>query len=144
MRRWIAVSIVVFSIILASTVQAGGFFKSSYFIGLWQGIDTVDGSEAQRSITLNRDGTFNISGREEYFSACNGYRGILKGKGMFVNGVVVSEEFELTCIYETSAESTKMPVMYIPDKHNGTLRERWLDGTPDDPIRTTYHKVSNN
>jgi len=47
MKRLFAISLIIFSIVLASTVQA-------------------DGSEAQRSITLNYDGTFSIIGQETY------------------------------------------------------------------------------
>jgi hypothetical protein len=140
MKRWIATTIVVYSIILASTVQAGGLLQKLYFVGLWQGIDTVDGSEAQRSITLNRDGTYNIAGREGYFSACDGARGILNGTGALENGVLFFKNFEVTCFYEESVESRIIPVKYIPDKLNSTLRERFID---EEDIRTTYHKVSN-
>ena len=140
MKRWFTTAIVVFSIILASNVYAGQFYESFNFIGLWQGIDTVDGSEAQRSITLNSDGTFNIIGREGYFSACDGFRGILKGTGVLENGVLFFENFEVTCFYEDGEESRIIPVKYIPDKFNGTIRERFID---EEDIRTTYHKVSN-
>ena len=55
MKGLFTISLVVFSLILASTVQAGGILQQFYFIGLWEGIDNSDGSEAQRSITLNTD-----------------------------------------------------------------------------------------
>ena len=93
MRRWIAISIVVFSIILASTVQAGGLFQKLYFIGLWQGVDNNDGSEAQRAITLNSDGTFNIIGQEPYTNGCGGDRGLVTGTGVLEGGVINSVRF---------------------------------------------------
>ena len=140
MRRWITISIVVFSIILASTVQADGLFQKLYFVGLWQGIDTVDGSEAQRSITLNRDGTFNINGFESYLSACLGGRGTIAGTGVLQDGKIISDDLEVTC--EEWEVGVLIPQEYIPDKLNGTLMER----STNDPYgipRTTLHKISN-
>jgi hypothetical protein len=138
MKRWIATTIVVYFIILASTVQAGGLLQKHYFLGLWQGIDAVDGSEAQRSITLNRDGTFNIIGYETYFSGCNGGRGLVTATGVLENGVIISEDFRLTCFDKFVTEPFE--ARYIPDKLNGSLKEELNDSSFNPTI---LQKISN-
>ena len=146
MRRLFIISIVVFSIILASTVQAGGLFPKLYFVGLWQGVDNNDGSEAQRSITLNRDGTFNIIGQEPYTSGCKGERGMVTGTGVLEDGVIFSDDFTLTCFVVIEPPDPPGPFTvqteYIPDKLNGTLIEQTICKTCDfEP--TIFHKISN-
>jgi hypothetical protein len=44
---------IAFSIIIAPTAHADGLFNKLYFVGLWEGVDNIDGSEAKRSITLS-------------------------------------------------------------------------------------------
>ena len=138
MRRWITITVVVFSLILASTVQAGGLFQKLYFIGLWEGVDLSDGSEVQRLITLNRDGTFNIVGREPYTHGCRGERGVVSGTGVLEGGVLVSDDFTLTCFNGYGPFTDRAE--YTPDKLNGTLIEEF----PDSGFGgESLHKVSN-
>ena len=140
MKRLIAISLVVFSLILVSTAQADVLFKR-YFVGLWEGIDPNDGSESQRSITLNTDGTFNITGQEPYTFGCKGERGFVKATGQLVNGVIISEDFKLFCFNgELSNGSKELRVEYKPNPLNGTLRESYPD--IDDFIPGTFHKIS--
>lgn len=145
MRRWITTSIIVFSIIVASSVQAEGLFQKLYFVGLWEGIDNNDGSEAQRSITLNRDGTFNITGQEPYTSGCEGERGMVTGTGVLEDGVIFSDDFTLTCFVPIDGvvpDPITVQTEYIPDKLNGTLIEQVICHACDfEP--TIFHKISN-
>ena len=143
MRRFFAISIVVFSIILASNVQAGGIFQKLYFVGLWEGIDPNDGFEAQYSITLNSDGTFNIIGRESYTFGCDG-PGMIEAEGVvFKDGVITSEEFFLKCYNVEDKEFDKtiqFQTTYKPDKLNGTL----IMGTEGSNfLPGILHKISN-
>lgn len=138
MKRWLIASVVVFSIILVSTVQAGGFFQSFYFIGLWQGVDNSDGSEAQRLITLNSDKTFNIIGQEPYTNGCQGERGMVTGTGVLEGGVIISDDFTLTCFNGYGPFYDR--ATYTPDKLNGTLIEDFPDGFGGP---TSLHKISN-
>ena len=139
MRRLFIISIVVFSIILASTVQAGGLFQKLYFIGLWEGIDNYDGSEAQRSITLNRDGTFNIIGQEPITSGCAGERGMVTATGVLEGGVINSDDFTLSC-FNDNGPFGPGEVTYKPDKLNGTLIEDFPDSIFGPMV---LHKISN-
>jgi hypothetical protein len=141
MRRWITISIVVFSIILASTVQAGGLLQKLYFVGLWEGIDDFDGSVAQRSITLDSDGKFYIIGQEPYTFGCGGERGKITATGVLKDGVIYSDDFSLTC-YNGSNGFKNGIVEYVPDKLNGTLIESFPDSSIDFPP-SVLHKISN-
>jgi hypothetical protein len=125
--------------IVATTVQAGGLLEKLYFIGLWQGVDDLDGSESQRSITINSDGTFNIIGFEPYTSGCEGERGKITGTGMLEEGVIVSNDFTLTC-YNDLGPFTVIQAEYKPDKLNGTLIEQVGGG---DFPSIIFHKISN-
>jgi hypothetical protein len=136
MIRFYSILVVVISIILTSTIYADGFEKL-YFVGLWQGIDYNDGSEAQRSITLNRDGTFTIIGQEPYTIGCQGERGMVTGTGVFKGGVIISDDFTLICFNGNGPFNVQ--ATYKPDKLNGTL----IEDIPDsdfDP--TSLHKIS--
>jgi len=139
MRRIFTVSIIVLSMLLASTVQAGGLFQKLYFIGLWEGIDGNDGSEAQRSITLNSDGTFSIIGQEPITSGCDGERGYVTGTGELQGGVIVSYDFYLFC-YNNLGPYGPMHATYIADKLNGTLIEDFPDAESFEPM--IMHKIS--
>lgn len=139
MKRLFTISLVVFSLILASTVQAGGIFQQFYFIGLWEGIDSSDGSEAQRSITLNSNGTFNIIGQEPYTSGCKGERGMVTATGVLEGGVIISEDFTLSC-FNDNGPFGPGEVTYKPDKLNGTLIEDFPDSIFGPMV---LHKISN-
>jgi len=138
MKRSIAAALVVFSVILASTVHAGGFAQKLYFIGLWEGIDDNDGSEAQRSITLNRDGTFKIIGQEPQIIGCNG-RGMLTGTGVLEDGIIIVNDFKITCYDDPPSGPYYFIATYKPNKLNRTLIEDYPDS---DFLPMNLHKIS--
>ena len=127
MRTKIALILVLtLSIVFTSLVSAYALEGKTYFIGLWQGVDPLDGSENLISITLNKDGTFNIIGSESYWTFCDGGRGIVKGTGHLIYqgtldhlGILEADE-TLTCFSGGTADYTEQ---FIPDVINGTLKE---------------------
>jgi hypothetical protein len=138
MKRLFIISLVVFSITLASTVQAGGLFQKLYFVGLWEGIDEFDGSEAQRSITLNSNGTFKIIGQESNIIGCHG-RGMLTGTGVLEDGIINVDDFEITCDDTTYGPWLDEKATYKPNKLNGTLIEVFPDS---EFLPMNLHKIS--
>ena len=114
--------------------------KKLYFIGLWEGIDGNDGSEAQRSITLNNDGTFSIIGQEPITSGCLGERGYVTGTGVLQDGVIVSYDFALFC-YNGEGPFVNMYATYTADKLNRTLIEDFPNAVQFEPM--IMHKISN-
>ena len=80
-RFFIVSSLVVAACLLAVAVQAGNNGSGKRFWGLWEAIDSLDGSTEQVSISPGQDGSFNLLWRESYWTICDGRRGILVGKG---------------------------------------------------------------
>lgn len=138
MKRWLTAFLVVFSLILVPTAQAGGLFNKLIFVGLWQGIDSSDGSKAERSITLNNDGTFNIIGQEPYTNGCGGERGMITGTGVLMDGIMISDDFTLTCFNGNGPFN--VPATYKLNFLNGTLIEDFPDSVFGPMI---LHKISN-
>lgn len=137
MIRFYTIPIVVISIILTSSVYADGLLEKLYFVGLWQGVDYNDGSEAQRSITLNRDGTFTIIGQEPYTIGCQGERGMVTGTGVLKDGVIISDDFALICF--NGYGPFYVQATYKPDKLNGTL----IEDMPDSVFSpASLHRIS--
>lgn len=129
------VKLAVFLILIAiiavpfATADSGKRHNKKFFIGLWQGIDPLDGSEALRSITIDEDGKFQIIGYESYYNGCGSDRGIVKATGNLDNGVLVTDYFSLEC-YESGIIYDGIFVEYIRDKKNGTLIESIGGGFP--------------
>jgi len=121
MKRLFTIFFVILSLIIVSPVHAGGILYKLSFVGLWQGIDESDGSEAVRSITLNDDGTFNIIGQEPYTSGCEGERGMITATGVLTDGIIMSDNFTLTCF--NGEGPFTVTATYELNKLNGTLIE---------------------
>ena len=137
MKRLFTISLVVFSLIIASTVQAGGLGQKLYFVGLWEGIDESDGSEAQRSITLNSNGTFKIIGQESKIDGCPG-RGMLTGTGVLEDGSIIVDDFSIFCDGQSVPLVEEVEATYKPNKRNGILIEVFPGPYP--PM--ILHKIS--
>lgn len=73
-------------------------YADSFFIGLWEGIDPLDGSEVLASITnIDGDDTIEILWRETFYTLCEGDQGIVQGTGTIgEDGILRTDEF-LTC-----------------------------------------------
>lgn len=143
MKHVIIMLFVVLSIILGSSANADSFDRGFRFIGLWQGVDPDDGSEVQRSITLNHDGDFSILGYESYYTGCVGRRGVVTATGTFTRGKLVAEDFTLSCFPRNEEDYPpgpfSVPVEYTYNLLNGTLLETYLNG---DFIPEILHKIS--
>ncbi len=128
MRRFVILFVSVLSLMYVSNVNAFFLERGSYFIGLWQGIDPIDGSEVLLSISKNDDGTFSTIGHESNFFVCNDTdKGVSTGTGHIESGVLVTSEI-VQCF---SANETigPYPVEYTPDKKKQILNVKY----PDDP-----------
>ena len=121
---------------IACTNQEGNP-KVSQFIGLWEGIDTGDGSLTQRQITRTPDGSFMILGADSLFSFCKTNQGILRGQGSIEEGVLKVPEFTLTCFKDNKEVSVDTTFSFDPQ--NRTLLEKTVEPTIS-PI--TFHRIS--
>jgi hypothetical protein len=102
------------------------------FLGLWRGVDPLDGSDVEVSITdIERDGALEISQREGFFTSCaNLGSNYSLGRGKVVGtGTVLSKtELEVTttfiCINDLGVPDTTPPagtVIYTLESHGKIL-----------------------
>ena len=88
-----------------------GAVGSRFFLGFWQGIDTVDGSEVLVSISdKDRDGILEVRVTETFFTDCiaqnkgfSGSPGLLEGTGT-VQGKTLTWIFSFKC-YDPATNS---------------------------------------
>lgn len=70
----------------------------SKFIGLWQGVDTGDGSLNTLEIVRNGDGTVRLMVNDTYWERCGGGRGIGQGTGSPINrNTLQFDDYTITC-----------------------------------------------
>jgi hypothetical protein len=118
---------------LASVSLADGHGGKRFF-GLWEGIDTIDGSTMQRSITKGPDGMLKIVGREDLFSYCSGGTGIILGTGTAEANRMVAQQ-SLKC---TDGSEVDTSAIYEIRKEDRTLVETPYDTTVQPFI---YHRI---
>lgn len=138
MKVKLTVIFLIISICFTPLAGAKMVKQGTGFIGLWQGVDPLDGSEVFRSITLDENGNFNIIGSETYFSGCGSDRGIVEATGYLENGVLKTSVYTLTC-YEID-KTISVDAEYVRDKENGTLTEVIGGDFPPPPV--ILHRIS--
>ena len=67
--------------VLAFADARGNESSGKRFLGLWEGIDPLDGSSQQILISGGADGAFSLRWRESYWTICDGRPAILNGVG---------------------------------------------------------------
>ncbi len=131
--------LLIFTIMFSSIACTNhvGKTRVSQFSGLWEGIDTGDGSLTQRQITCAQDDSCLVLGADSLFSFCETNQGILRGQGSIDGNVLNVPDFTLTCIQDNKEVS--VDTTFSLDLHNRTLLEESVDPNIS-PI--TFHKVS--
>ncbi len=88
---------------LAGQANSQNAANGRFFIGFWEGIDPLDGSTVQLSISDNdRDGVFDIIRREGFYTSCftaqnTKGRGVEIGTGTLVEQGVIEFVADQTC-----------------------------------------------
>jgi len=100
MKRFFLSSVVLAGLLAwAFAAAAGGGGSGKRFLGLWQGIDPLDGSSQTVEISRGADGGFSLLWAESYWTVCDGRRAVLEGTGGAVardrNTLVF--EMQVTC-----------------------------------------------
>jgi hypothetical protein len=125
MKRLLTLLLVLFSVVLlASVVSAdGGGSRNSYFIGLWEGVDTNDGSRRTVSISDNdRDGVFELIQYDTFWTLCGDDKAIASGTGTVDANGILNWSGTLTCI--TTGTTISFSVDYSPVRHSDILVEQ--------------------
>ena len=94
--------------------------ENRFFIGLWEGIDPVDGSNVRVSISnIDRDGVFEIVWSETFFTLCDGEPGVVTGTGTVGEDGILRGNEVLTCL--TTGETLNSEGVYEPVKKDEIL-----------------------
>jgi len=141
MGRSISMTLLAVASCVSTTLPAADLFLgtraiAARFYGLWEGIDSEDGSGMQRSITQGPNGTLRIVGRETFFSYCQGEPGIILGTGVIKRSRVHADDQLLRCANDSEVDTSAVYELNFTD---GTLIE-----TPNNPTVEpfVYHKIS--
>jgi hypothetical protein len=119
----------------ASSVKADG---ERSFVGLWEGIDPVDGGDSLRSITCFEDQTCHVAVTDSVITLCGGGTGFASGEGGLQGDELVFPDVLLTC---PNGEEAHLAVNYERDELNRTLVETAVVGATTLP-NIIFHKVS--
>jgi hypothetical protein len=111
------------------------------FVGLWQGIDSFDGSTQLLSITCDRSRACDVRVNDTAFTfSCPNQIGFARGIGSVERGVL-TVELTLHCsnLYGASTLVGSQFNEFVFDRKNGTLMN-----VNDDPVPVSnvFHKIS--
>lgn len=141
MRRCLALSCVSLLLALVASAAAAderSVFSVRAFVGLWEGIDPVDGGDVLHSITCFRDGTCQLVVADRVVTLCGGGSGVLGGTGALEGDELVFPDVVLTC---ADGRTLDLEIRYERDQRNRTLLAMAVvGGTPFRSI--VLHKVS--
>jgi hypothetical protein len=140
-RFLILAAMVLLPLASAFSVNAGHERSSGQlrsFIGLWKGIDAVDGGEALRAFTCSRDGTCELVGTDAVVSLCNDEPGFITATGGLEGRALVFPDAVFHC---SDGGAVSFSVRFERDRFNRTLVSSGVrDGTPFRSI--IYYKIS--
>jgi hypothetical protein len=135
MRRFLAFSfLALLSLTLAPSANAG---SERSFIGLWEGIDALDGGDALHSITCSRDGTCQLVATDSVVSFCGGESAFIGGTGGLEGDELVFPDAVLTC---SDSTAVALEISYARDRHNRTIVGTATAGATVRSI--VFHRIS--
>ena len=107
------------------------------FVGLWQAIDSFDGSTQRLSVTCSNRKKCDVRLNDTAFTdACQDQiMGFAQGKGRIKNGVL-SVKLTLTCSNSMTLEQQNF---FVLNPKNGTLRN---DNSDDLEFPNVFHRIS--
>jgi hypothetical protein len=108
------------------------------FVGLWEGIDPVDGGDSLRSITCDRDRRCQLAATDSIITLCGGGAGFVGGTGGLEGDEMVFADAVLTC---PDGRTLDLILRFARDPLNRTLVETTTVGERTLP-NIVFHKVS--
>jgi hypothetical protein len=108
------------------------------FIGLWEGIDPVDGGDSLRSITCSLDRSWALAVTDSVITLCGGGPAFASGTGGLEGDELVFPEVVLAC---PDGAEVDLAISYERDPLNGTLVETAVVGDRTLP-NIIFHKIS--
>jgi hypothetical protein len=123
---------------LANADTERSSFGLRSFVGLWEGIDPVDGGDSLRSITCSMDRSCALAVTDSVISLCGGGPAFAGGTGGLEGDELVFPEVVLVC---PDGTEVALAVSYERDPLNRTLVETAVVGDRTLP-NITFHKIS--
>jgi hypothetical protein len=123
---------------LADADSERSSFGLRSFIGLWEGIDPVDGGDSLRSITCSVDQSCTLAVTDSVITLCGGGPAFAGGTGGLEGEELVFPEVVLACPDGTEVE---LAIGYERDPLNRTLVETAVVGDRTLP-NIIFHKIS--
>jgi hypothetical protein len=144
MRRnlFLALSVIV-GLSLASVAMADDIDGGSQraFVGLWQAIDSFDGSTQFLSITCARNGSCDVRLNDTAFTlSCQNQIGFARGVGS-IERDVLTVDLTLYCsnLDGTSTQDGTQANEFVLDRKNRTLTNKNDDPVP---VPNVFHRIS--
>jgi hypothetical protein len=146
-RHLISASTAILGLVLAHGVMADDDddghqgVDQAAFVGLWQGIDSFDGSTQFLSITCSRQGTCDVRLNDTAFTlSCQNQTGFAQGVGS-IERRVLRVELTLHCsnLDGTSYLAGSQANEFVMDRRNGTLTN--INDDPV-PVPNVFHRIS--
>ena len=109
------------------------------FIGLWEGIDPVDGGDSLRSITCFLDQSCELAATDTVITLCGGGAAFAHGTGGFEGNALVFPDAVLTC---PDGREVNLSISYERDALNRTLVETTVVGGERTLPNIVFHKIS--
>jgi hypothetical protein len=114
-------------------------FSVRSFIGLWEGIDPVDGGDSLRSITCFLDQSCELAATDSVITLCGGGAAFARGKGGFEGNALVFPDTVLTC---PDGREVDLSIRFERDPFNRTLVETTVVGGERTLPNIVFHKIS--
>jgi hypothetical protein len=136
------------AVLVAQAAKKPGGHKQTarQFVGYWMGLDPLDGGDARRAITANKNGTFSMIGHDSVLTLCDGTdRGIITVSDFRPVGskakkpALVSDHHVLACTNNGTTLRLKNRTVLI-DKN--IIRETVTTQEGQFVDKTFYHRVS--
>jgi hypothetical protein len=116
------------------------FFGLRSFVGLWEGIDPVDGGDSLRSITCHLDRSCNLAATDSVITLCGGGSAFASGTGGLEGDELVFPDAVLTCPDGTEVD---LAISYERDPLNRTLVETTVVVDTNRTLpNIIFHKIS--
>jgi hypothetical protein len=135
-RAWVLASVALLPLAFASSANATSTLS---FVGLWEGIDPLDGGDALRSITCFEDESCELAVTESVIILCGGGPAFASGTGGLEGDQLVFRDVVLTC---PDGASVDLTMSYERDPRNRTLVETAVVGDGTTLPNIVFHKIS--
>ena len=134
---------VILGLVLSSAgvANSGAGWRQKAFVGLWQAIDSFDGSTQLLSITCPGDGACDTRLNDTSFTlSCPNQIGFAQGFGSF-QGDTLTVDLTLYCsnLDGTSTLAGSQENDFVLDRRSGTLTN--VNDDPG-PVPNVFHKIS--